>query len=76
MGSKIKIICFDFIESTINYIKKGIISSSIGQDPFGQGYSPLVYLYNYIVAGQKPSSDKMWTRMDVVNLENVNDILI
>jgi methyl-accepting chemotaxis protein/ABC-type sugar transport system substrate-binding protein len=76
MGSRIKIICFDFIESTINYIKKGVISNSIGQDPFGQGYSPLVYLYNYIVSGQKPSNDKMWTRMDVVNSENVNDILI
>lgn len=76
MGSKIKIICFDFIESTINYIKKGVISNSIGQDPFGQGYSPLIYLYNYIVSGQKPSNDKMWTRMDVVNSENVNDILI
>lgn len=76
MSRKIKIICFDFIESTINYIKKGVISSSIGQDPFGQGYSPLIYLYNYIVAGEKPEKEKMWTRMDVVNSANVNDILI
>lgn len=76
MGGKIKIICFDFIESTINYIRKGIISASIGQDPFAQGYSPLVYLYNYLVSGQKPANEKMWTRMEVVNSQNVNDILV
>lgn len=76
MAGKIRIICFDLIESTINYIKKGVISGTIGQDPFGQGYNPLIYLYNYIVSGEKPSNDKMWTRMDVVNSRNVNDILV
>lgn len=75
LRGKVKIICFDFIDSTLNYIKKGVISCSIGQDPFGQGYSPLIYLYNYIVDNKKPESDKVWTRMDVVNSENVDNML-
>ncbi|SKA95100.1 methyl-accepting chemotaxis protein/ribose transport system substrate-binding protein [Caloramator quimbayensis] len=76
LSGKVKIVCFDFIDSTLNYIKKGVISCSIGQDPFGQGYNPLIYLYNYIVDNKKPESDKVWTRMDVVNSENVDNMLL
>lgn len=76
LGGKVKVVSFDFVKSTIDYVKKGVISNTIGQDPFGQGYNPVIYLYNYLVSGTKPESEKMWTRMDVVNSKNVNDILL
>lgn len=76
LAGKVKIICYDFVKSTINYIKEGVISASIGQDPFGQGYNPVIYLYNYLVDGKKPENTKMWTRMNVVNHENINDVLL
>ncbi len=76
LSGTIKIICFDFIDKTIEYIKKGVITASIGQDPFGQSYSSIVYLYNNITAGKNPPDKKMWTRMYFVNQKNVNDILM
>jgi methyl-accepting chemotaxis protein/ribose transport system substrate-binding protein len=76
LGLKGKIVCFDFVEETINCIKNGTITCSIGQDPFSQGHSPIIYIYNYIAAGQKPSQGKVWTRMDIVDSSNVNNILV
>lgn len=75
MTGKVKIVCFDFVDETIQYVRKGIISATIGQDPFGQGFDPVVYAYNQIVTGQKPPQEKMWTKLDVVTKDNVNDII-
>lgn len=76
LTGKVKIVSFDFIQSTIQYIRKGIISNSIGQDPFGQGYNPVIYLFNLLMNGSKPEAEKMWSRMDVVNSRNVDDMLL
>ena len=76
LKGKVKIVCFDFVQSTIGYIRNGVISNSIGQDPFGQGYNPVIYLFNLLMNGNKPDSEKMWSRMDVVNSKNVDDMLL
>lgn len=76
LAGRIKFVCFDFTDEIIGNIKKGIITASIGQDPFSQGHNPVIYIYNYIVANQKPPQEKMWTRMDIVNSSNVNSILV
>lgn len=75
LKGKVKIVCFDFVDETIQYVRKGLISSTIGQDPFGQGYDPIVYAYNMLVTGQKPPQEKMWTKLDVVTPENVDQII-
>lgn len=75
LTGKVKIVCFDFVDETIQYVRKGIISATIGQDPFGQGFDPVVYAYNQIVTGQKPPKEKMWTKLDVVSKDTVNDII-
>lgn len=74
LTGKVKIVCFDYNREIFEYIKKGIIYSAIGQDPFGQGHDPAIYLYNYFVTGDKPMS-KIPTRFDVVNSSNVNELL-
>lgn len=76
LKDRTKVVCFDHDKDIFEYIKKGIIYASIGQDPFGQGHDPIIYIYNYLVSGIKPPSDKIGTRTDVVDLKNVNDLLL
>jgi methyl-accepting chemotaxis protein/ribose transport system substrate-binding protein len=72
---KVKVICFDFNKEIFELIKEGIIYAAIGQDPFGQGHDPIVYLYNYLVTNKKPESEIIWTRTDVVDIHNVDDLI-
>ncbi|MDP4094071.1 MAG: substrate-binding domain-containing protein [Bacillota bacterium] len=74
LTEKVKVVCFDYNKEIFEYIKKGIIYSAIGQDPFGQGHDPAIYLYNYLAAGVKPK-EKIPTRFDVVDISNVNELL-
>lgn len=72
---KTKIVLYDFMKDILEYIKKGVVTCAIGQDPFRQGHDPVIYLYNYIVKRQAPPSDHMWTRIDVVDIDNVDNLL-
>ena len=72
---KTRIVCFDFNKEVFEYIKQDIIYAAIGQDPFGQGHDPIIYLYNYLVANEKPESKVIWTRTDVVDKHNVDDLI-
>lgn len=69
------VVCFDYNKEIYDYIRKGIISSAIGQDPFGQGHDPIVYLYNMLVTGEKPENEIIWTRLEVVDKNNVDDLV-
>jgi methyl-accepting chemotaxis protein/ribose transport system substrate-binding protein len=75
MVGEIKIVCFDFDREIFELIKEGAVYASIGQDPFGQGHDPIVYLYNYLVDNKKLESQVIWTRTDVVYENNVNDLI-
>lgn len=74
-AGKTKIVLYDFMKDILEYIKKGVVTCAIGQDPFRQGHDPVIYLYNYIVKRQTPPSDHMWTRIDVVDIDNVGNLL-
>jgi len=75
LNGKTRIVCFDFNKEVFEFIKEGIIYAAIGQDPFGQGHDPIIYLYNYLVTGKKLESDVIWTRTDVVDKHNVDDLI-
>ncbi len=45
-GGAIKMVSFDFVDETMEYVKKGVITGTIGQDPFAQGHDPAIRLYN------------------------------
>ena len=73
MGLKgtIKIVVHDSSKEIFEYVKKGVITCTIGQDGFSQGYNPLIYMFNYLVTGQKPVEDNAWTRVEVIDKNNV-----
>ncbi len=74
-GLKIKLVVFDHSQEIFRYIKKGIIAAAIGQDPFGQGHDPVVWMYNSLVSGEKLPTDNMKCRSSVVDESNVDSLL-
>ncbi|WP_025773260.1 sugar ABC transporter substrate-binding protein [Neomoorella thermoacetica] len=72
---QVKVVCYDWIPENVKYVRSGEIAAAINQDPFGQGFDSLVYLYNYIVAGQKPEKDFIPVKLDVLTPDNVNELV-
>lgn len=70
---KVSIICFSFNKEIAEYIRKGVIHASIIHDIFSQGHDPIIHLYNILVTGQKPASGSAWTRIGVIDKNNVDD---
>ena len=68
----VKIVAYDFVEETMEYVAKGVISGTIGQDPFAQGHDPAVRLFNYIVGGVVPPAGRLLTKSDFVTQENID----
>lgn len=74
LKDRTQVVCFDRDKDIFQGIWDGVIYASIGQDPFGQGHDPVIYMYNYLVTGQKPQ-DRIHSRADIVNAHNVDDLI-
>ncbi len=72
MTGKVKVISFDFVDETMEFVQKGVISATIGQDPFAQGHDPAIRLYNYLVGNVQPECVKLVTRADLVTKDNID----
>lgn len=68
---KVKVVCFDYDNEVIELIRRGVIHTAIGQDPFGQGHDPIISMYNYLVTGEKPDSI-CYTRTEVIDIRSVS----
>jgi methyl-accepting chemotaxis protein/ribose transport system substrate-binding protein len=69
------LVSFDHSKAVFDYIRKGIIFAAIGQDPFGQGYDPIVYMYNELLTGKNLVSEKMKCRLNLVDANNVDSLV-
>ncbi|MBR4732731.1 MAG: substrate-binding domain-containing protein [Lachnospiraceae bacterium] len=74
-GLKIKLVVYDHTQGIFQYIKKGIIVAAIGQDPFGQGHDPVIWMYNSLVTGEALPSEFMSCRSKIVDKTNVDNLL-
>ncbi len=72
---KTVLIAYDHSQDIFNYIKKGVIAAAIGQDPFGQGHDPIVWMYNHCVAKEPIPQEFMACRLSVVDKDNVENML-
>lgn len=68
---KIKIIAFDQTASTIELVKKGIISATIDQQPFLQGSEPIKLMFNYLTMGELPPEKQLYTEASIKIKENL-----
>jgi ABC-type sugar transport system substrate-binding protein len=54
LAGKVAIVCHDVLPESAPYVASGTISAALDQDPFNQGYQPVVDAFNRIVAGIIP----------------------
>ena len=73
-GRKTYLVCFDHNAEIFAGIKSGIICAAIGQDAFGQGHDPVIWLYNHIVAGEK-LEEFIPCSLSVVDASNVDSLV-
>jgi methyl-accepting chemotaxis protein len=72
LAGKVTVLCHDLTEDVAPWVQKGVITGSIGQDPFAQGHDPVIHLFNNLVAGWQPPDSRLLTAMDMVSAANVN----
>lgn len=70
-GMSITLVCFDFVPETVDYIHKGIVDASIGQNPFAQGYRSVMAVYEYIDNSKKPPNEIEKVNLEIAVRENV-----
>ena len=73
MTGVVKVISFDFVNETMEYVQKGVIYATLGQNPFAQGHDPAVRLFNYLVGGVVPTCARMVTEASVVTQDNISE---
>lgn len=69
----VMLICHDVLDSVADYIADGTIDICIDQDPFNQGYQPVIDAYNYLVAGVQPEEINTYEAI-VATPENVKEL--
>lgn len=73
LQGKFKFICHDLSDDIARLIQEGIISTSVCQNPFAQGYDTVIHLFNHVTAGWNPSAGRLLITPDIVTRENIND---
>lgn len=74
-AGRVKLFVFDHDQEIFKYIKKGIIGVAVGQDSFGQGHDPIVWLYNHIAADEPFPGEFIPCRLSVVDKNNVESLI-
>lgn len=65
------IISHDKVDTTRNFVKEGIISATICQQPFVQGSKSLDILFNYLTTGELPETALNYVAVDIRIAENI-----
>ena len=71
LAGKVTIISHDLVDEAMPYVLKGVITATIGQDPYAQGHDPVIHLFNHLAAGWEPTKSRLLTASDVVTSDNV-----
>jgi len=72
-SGRIKLIVHDLADETMKYLTLGTISATLSQDPFAQGYEPIIYLYNYLINKEKPVINRLLTSIQEVTISNYKE---
>ncbi len=70
---KIKLVSHDLNDQNAQWTLDGIISANISQNPFVQGYDPVIHLINALAAGWKPLTPRLLIEPVIVTKNNIND---
>ncbi len=75
-AGKIKVVSFDLTDRTKAFLKEGLITATIEQEPYQQGYRPVKLLFDYFLDGTKPpqrclTHNRILIREHVMNLDTI-----
>jgi len=70
LGGKVAIVSHDVVDEAMPYVVKGVISAVVGQDAYGAGHDPAIYLFNHLVSGWQPPSSRLLTSINLVTSTN------
>lgn len=67
-----RIITVDLIPAVEGFLREGLVSATICQDPFRQGYEAIKLLFDYLVTGEKPESSIIHTETKILLKYNLD----
>ncbi len=70
-GRRPKIITFDEVPTTLEMLKKGVISATISQQPYRQGAESLDLLFEYLTSGAVPGKERFFVDHSIIIRENM-----
>ena len=68
---KVKVVTFDEVPTTLQMLKDGVISVTIGQQPFRQGFKALDVLFEHLTSGEVPEASSCIIDLTMKIRENV-----
>lgn len=71
LAGKIPVVCFDDIPATRQFLRKGVITATICQEPFQQGYRSVRMLFDYLMNGRTPFESLNFTNTVIKIKENI-----
>lgn len=69
-GQHPKVITFDEVPTTLEMLKKGVISATISQQPYRQGSKALHILFEYLTSGILPEKEPDFVELSIKIREN------
>ena len=70
LTGKVKLVCHDWMAETVEYVRSGQVTAVLDQDPFNQGYAPIIAAFNKLAANIDPKEIN-WFAGDVATPANV-----
>lgn len=61
LAGRLTVLTFDDVPATRRFVRNGVISATICQEPFEQGYRSVKLLYEFLVNGKKPEKSRYYT---------------
>lgn len=71
MAGKIILLTHDFTGESRGFLEKRVITASIPQDPYQQGYLPVKLLFDYSLDKEKPQNDRVYTNSYITIPESI-----
>lgn len=71
LGRNPKVITFDEVPTTLEMLKKGVISATISQQPYRQGAKSLDILFEYLTSGVLPQEEMNIVELSIKIRENI-----
>jgi len=68
---RIKLFTHDITSESRPYLESGVISATIPQDPYQQGYLPVKMLFDYSLDKKPPKEDRVYTNSYIIVRESL-----